>query len=144
MSENKKEMVNHPDHYQGNKLEVIDIIEDYNLGFNLGNAIKYILRCEKKHHKTEDLKKAIWYIEREIKNNEIKPDILKACASCGCAFATKDEFEILCERCKEKEKDANENKNCCIKKCFSCGKEFRSDNARDLICPKCYTAYVGD
>ncbi len=32
----EREMVNHPDHYQGNKMEVIDIIEDYNLGFSLG------------------------------------------------------------------------------------------------------------
>ncbi len=61
-----KEMVNHPDHYQGNKFEVIDIIEDYNLGFSLGNAIKYILRADKKGARKQDLKKAIWYIQREI------------------------------------------------------------------------------
>lgn len=59
-------MVNHPSHYQGNKFEVIDIIEDYNLGFNLGNAIKYILRAGKKNDYVEDLKKAIWYLQREI------------------------------------------------------------------------------
>jgi hypothetical protein len=61
-----KEMVNHPDHYQGNKMEVIDIIEDYSLGFSLGNAIKYILRADKKGNKKQDLKKAIWYLEREL------------------------------------------------------------------------------
>ena len=62
----EREMVNHPDHYQGNNFEVIDIIEDYNLGFSLGNAIKYILRSNKKGSAKQDLKKAIWYINREI------------------------------------------------------------------------------
>lgn len=57
--------VNHPEHYQGNTLEVIDIIEDFNLNFCLGNAIKYILRAGKKENRLEDLKKAIWYLERE-------------------------------------------------------------------------------
>lgn len=61
-----REMVNHPDHYQGNKMEVIDIIEDYNLGFSLGNAVKYILRADKKGNKKQDLEKAIWYINREL------------------------------------------------------------------------------
>lgn len=64
-----KEWVNHPSHYQGNKTEVIDIIDDYELDFCLGNAIKYILRCGKKfeNKQVEDLKKAIWYIEHKIK-----------------------------------------------------------------------------
>ena len=60
------ETVNHPDHYQGNSIEVIDIIEDFDIGFHLGNALKYILRAGKKGDREEDLKKAIWYIEREI------------------------------------------------------------------------------
>lgn len=60
------EKVNHPSHYQGQKFEVIDIIEDFHLGFSLGNAIKYILRAGKKGLFTEDLKKAIWYLQREI------------------------------------------------------------------------------
>ena len=62
----KKEMVNHPSHYQGKKFEVIDIIEDYDLDFCLGNAIKYILRCGKKDESVQELKKAIWYLERKI------------------------------------------------------------------------------
>ena len=61
-----KEMVNHPSHYKGNKFEVIDIIEDYKLNFNLGNAIKYILRCGKKDTAVQELKKAVWYLNREI------------------------------------------------------------------------------
>jgi hypothetical protein len=65
----QREMVNHPDHYQGSGgMEVIDIIENYNLGFSLGNAIKYILRSNKKGSAKQDLKKAIWYINREISN----------------------------------------------------------------------------
>ena len=55
-----------PDHYKGNRFEAIDIIEDYELGFNLGNSIKYVLRAGKKNDKLEDLKKAEWYIKREI------------------------------------------------------------------------------
>ncbi len=61
----KEEVINHPAHYQGKRFEVIDIIEDYKLGFNLGNALKYILRAAKKGNKLQDLKKALWYIERE-------------------------------------------------------------------------------
>jgi len=67
-----KEMVNHPDHYKGNKFEVIEIIEDYNLSFSMGNAVKYLLRAGKKDNTIQDLKKAVWYIEREIKTLENK------------------------------------------------------------------------
>ena len=60
--------VNHPSHYTSGKIEVIDFIEDKELGFHLGNAIKYISRAGKKDpDKTvEDLKKAVWYINRQI------------------------------------------------------------------------------
>jgi hypothetical protein len=65
----EREMVNHPDHYQGSGgMEVIDIIENYDLGFSLGNAIKYILRSNKKSNAKQDLEKAIWYIRREMSN----------------------------------------------------------------------------
>ena len=64
------ERVNHPKHYTAGKYEVIDVIEDWNLGFNLGNVIKYIARAEHKDNKLEDLKKAKWYLEREIQNLE--------------------------------------------------------------------------
>jgi hypothetical protein len=62
------ETVNHPNHYQSGKFEVIDIIEEFNLGFNLGNTIKYLLRCGKKDpsKELEDLEKARWYLDREI------------------------------------------------------------------------------
>lgn len=66
--------VNNPYHYTNSKIEVIDYIEDKKLGFCLGNAIKYISRAGKKYSngktveekEIEDLKKAIWYINRRI------------------------------------------------------------------------------
>lgn len=58
--------VDHPKHYnQG--IEPIDIIESWELNFSLGNAIKYILRAPYKNNELEDLEKAKWYLEREIK-----------------------------------------------------------------------------
>ena len=60
--------VNNPTHYNTGTIEVIEVIEDWKLNFNLGNAIKYIGRCEHKNNKKEDIKKAIWYLERELKN----------------------------------------------------------------------------
>ena len=69
---NVSDDVNHPSYYQG-KIEVIDFIEDKHLGFNLGNCVKYISRCHLKHkdNPVEDLKKARWYLDREIKNMEV-------------------------------------------------------------------------
>ena len=60
--------VNHPSHYTSGKIEVIDFIEDKELGFHLGNAVKYISRAGRKDaNKTiEDLRKATWYINRQI------------------------------------------------------------------------------
>ena len=62
--------VNHPDHYKGNGLEVIEVIESFELGFNLGNAIKYILRAGKKGDKETDLEKARWYLKREMQKGQ--------------------------------------------------------------------------
>lgn len=63
----EKEAVNHPAHYNHGKIEVIDFIEDQDLGFALGNAVKYICRCRWKDNMLEDLKKARWYIDHCIK-----------------------------------------------------------------------------
>ena len=67
-----KEQVNHPDHYNQGKIEVIDYIEDLGMGddFCAVNAIKYISRYKYKGKPLEDLKKAKWYIERLIANYE--------------------------------------------------------------------------
>lgn len=62
------ETVDHPSHYNPDGIEVIDAIESWGLGFNLGNAVKYIARAGKKPGAPaiEDLKKALWYLQREI------------------------------------------------------------------------------
>lgn len=67
---NKIDNINHPTHYNKGKLEPIDVIEDWNLNFNLGNTVKYIARAEYKNSKLEDLKKAKWYLERECNKLE--------------------------------------------------------------------------
>lgn len=62
-----EDSVNHPSHYTAYRgLEVIDLTEQMN--FNRGNAIKYIARAGLKDPETEveDLKKARWYVDREI------------------------------------------------------------------------------
>lgn len=62
--------IDHPKHYNSNPsgIECIDIIE--NLDFNIGNAIKYIWRCEHKNNFQEDIQKAIWYTNREIERRK--------------------------------------------------------------------------
>lgn len=65
-------MVNHPDHYKGHNIEVIDIIEDFDLGFSLGNIIKYVLRADSKGNDVQDLEKALWYLRRELDNRGVK------------------------------------------------------------------------
>lgn len=62
------EEVDHPDHYNSGDLEVIDIIEDWDLGFHDGNALKYIARHKHKENPEKDIEKAIWYLERHLEN----------------------------------------------------------------------------
>lgn len=61
-----------PNYYKDTEIEPIDVIEDWNLGFNLGSTIKYIKRAGKKdgNSRLQDLLKIKWYVEREIKNEE--------------------------------------------------------------------------
>ena len=65
-----KEAVNHPDHYNEHPtgVECIDIAE--HMGFNLGNAMKYIWRADHKDDALQDLEKAAWYINREIERRK--------------------------------------------------------------------------
>lgn len=59
--------IHHPPHYTENRqYEPIAVIEDWALNYHLGNAVKYISRAGRKDDYETDLKKAIWYIEREI------------------------------------------------------------------------------
>ena len=62
--------VNHPKHYNTGKIEVIDAIEDWEMGFCDGNVIKYVARHRHKGKPIEDLKKAKWYLERLIQQYE--------------------------------------------------------------------------
>jgi hypothetical protein len=66
--------VNHPPHYgtHPSGIECIDVVE--HLNFCLGNAIKYIWRCEDKGNPVEDLKKARWYLDREIERRSLDGD----------------------------------------------------------------------
>jgi hypothetical protein len=66
----ESDAVGHPSHYTNHPsgIECIQITE--HMGFNLGNAIKYIWRCDLKQDAIEDLKKARWYIDREIAKRE--------------------------------------------------------------------------
>jgi len=70
-----KEQVNHPNHYGGetNQYEAIKVIDAWNLGFSLGNTVKYISRAGKKdvNKELEDLKKARWYLDHHIKTLEL-------------------------------------------------------------------------
>ena len=74
------DMINHPQHYTSGKIEVIDFIEDKGLNFNLGNVVKYVARAGHKKSSgksmdakaLEDLKKAQWYLNREISSREAK------------------------------------------------------------------------
>lgn len=67
-----KEKVDHPAHYGGkdNPYEAIKVIEAWQLGFSLGNAVKYIARAGRKPdaEMSEDLRKARWYLDRAISN----------------------------------------------------------------------------
>lgn len=60
------EAVDHPSHYNASPsgIECIDVVET--MPFNIGNAIKYLWRCDHKGKDIEDLRKALWYVQREI------------------------------------------------------------------------------
>lgn len=58
------EKVDHPSHYNRGSIEVIDAIEDWGLGFHLGNVVKYVARAGHKGDAAADVDKAIWYLKR--------------------------------------------------------------------------------
>ena len=59
--------VENPSHYtEGRNYEPVEVIEDWRLDYHLGNALKYISRAGRKGSFIEDLKKAIYYLERRI------------------------------------------------------------------------------
>jgi hypothetical protein len=70
MDEDDNSSVIHPQHYGGkdNLYEAIKVIEAWQVGFNLGNTLKYISRAGKKDNTIQDLEKALFYLDREIQN----------------------------------------------------------------------------
>lgn len=70
ISDSTEDIVSNPQHYTQGNIQVIDFIQDQKLNFALGNAIKYICRCNYKGTKEIDLKKAIQYLKFELKECE--------------------------------------------------------------------------
>ncbi len=65
------DLVNHPPHYKSHSgIEAIDVIESFGLGFHLGSVVKYILRAGRKDHLLQDLRKALWYLVRDVERRE--------------------------------------------------------------------------
>jgi hypothetical protein len=61
-----KEKVNHPQHYNQGKIEVIDAIDDWGLDFCEGNIVKYVTRSRHKGNRLQDLEKAKWYLDHLV------------------------------------------------------------------------------
>ena len=68
MEGDRGDAVNHPAHYKVGGIETIDFIEAKKLNYRLGNVVKYLTRADHKGNKIEDLRKAQWYLEREIES----------------------------------------------------------------------------
>ena len=62
------DLVNHPPHYTHGDIEAIDVIEDWDLPYHLGQVVKYVCRAEHKGSTIQDLEKARWYLDRHIAN----------------------------------------------------------------------------
>lgn len=70
MEGDRGDAVNNPAHYTAGGIETIDFIEAKKLNYNLGNVIKYLTRADYKGNKLEDLRKAQWYLTREINSTK--------------------------------------------------------------------------
>ena len=71
----RREGVDHPDYYKRGGIEAIDAIEAWGLGFHLGNVVKYIARAGRKTKDgLQDLRKAAWYLNREIERRKHQYD----------------------------------------------------------------------
>lgn len=128
METSDKKMIENPPHYNQGKIEVIEFIEDQKLSYHLGNAIKYISRCDHKGKKKQDLEKAIWYLRRELEllnpeprrpNNmsdkyepttfepsayEEEKDLTSHCPKCNYTYFTNKSYmvegvEFQCKKC---------------------------------------------
>lgn len=95
--------IDHPSHYTSHPSGVEAITITEHMGFCVGNAMKYLWRAGLKNDAIEDLKKARWYVDREIQRLEKlaaqaapEPDV-RGCAA--CAHASSDRFSMPCVRC---------------------------------------------
>lgn len=77
-----QDMVNNPKHYTSHpsKIECIEVVE--HMSFNVGNAVKYLWRADDKGDPIENLRKAEWYVKREIekrlKEKTNEPDVFSS------------------------------------------------------------------
>ena len=78
-----------PAHYTFSAIEPIDVIEAWRLGFHLGNVVKYVARAGRKGDRLQDLMKARWYLDREIRRMDDDADLASdepessICPQCG-------------------------------------------------------------
>ena len=93
------DIVEHPPHYaEGRKYEPIDVINDWELGFNAGNVVKYMARYLKKGTPIPDLKKARFYLDDLIKRLEMERDVpllVPAGTMCSCQAAGKCNCDLI-------------------------------------------------
>jgi hypothetical protein len=87
--------VNHPKHYTSHPsgIECIEITE--HLNFCAGSAFKYIWRAELKEKTLEDLQKALFYVDREIKNKWFLPEFFRKLACCYNPFFPKEKLKMI-------------------------------------------------
>lgn len=83
--------VNHPSHYNQGQIEVIDAIEDWKLGFNAGNAVKYITRYQHKGTPISDVEKAICYLNRLLGEMKVLTERERTVLALRTWLATKRE-----------------------------------------------------
>jgi len=92
-----EDKINHPSHYTKGGIEVIQFIDSWNLGFALGNCIKYITRAEHKHDSPkDDLLKARWYLQHEIEKRGFESEKTSEIAALEAEIALlKKDREVL-------------------------------------------------
>lgn len=81
------DVINHPPNYKRNGLEAIDVIESFDLGFHLGNVVKYTLRAGRKGDALMDARKARWYLDRDIRRRQKIEPVADHPRSGGLALA---------------------------------------------------------
>lgn len=93
-------MVDRPPHYTFGAIEVIDAIEAWELGFHLGNVVKYVARAGRKGEAATDLKKARWYLDREINRLAAAMEVKqRTCLKCNQPFESDGPGNRICRPC---------------------------------------------